>query len=218
MHLTTPLENLGSCKETGARHTNKDNDVLDMIKNPRVVRYMRTSKTDVKYATKTTATTGQWVRAWQVRRREIRSINPQAASTNTVVSSESALATTMPVLPNGTNWRCAEFDPPVGVGREPVNFAVPTGPGVPEEPPAAAESCAKPTEGGWARKTLYTFLRNVSPTIHSGVPAAWPGPVPSSISKIAPRHWLLPAPTVPRFRSSMLIGHEGPPNEIETVT
>jgi hypothetical protein len=113
---------------------------------------MRTSKTDVKYATKTTATTGQWVRAWQVRRRQMRSINPQAASMNTVVSSESALATTMPVMPNGTNWRCAasivvvvsperlvrkekehsQFeDPPDGVGREPVNFAVPTGPGVP---------------------------------------------------------------------------------------
>jgi len=81
----------------------------------------------------------------------MRSINPQAASINTVVSSESALVTTTPVMPNGTNWRCAtsivvvvsperlvrkekehsQFEEPDGVGKEPVTFAVPTGPGVP---------------------------------------------------------------------------------------
>jgi hypothetical protein len=42
-------------------------------------------------------------------------------------------------------------------------------------------SCAKPTAGGLARKTEYTFLRKVSPTIQAGV-------LPIPISKIPPAH------------------------------
>ena len=50
MHSTTPLENLDilvvSRKETGARHTNKDNKVLNMIKIPRVVHPIHENKQD----------------------------------------------------------------------------------------------------------------------------------------------------------------------------
>jgi hypothetical protein len=42
-------------------------------------------------------------------------------------------------------------------------------------------SCAKPTAGGLARKTEYTFFRKVSPTIQAGV-------LPIPISKIPPAH------------------------------
>jgi hypothetical protein len=59
-----------------------------------------------------------------------------------------------------------EFEP------EPVEVDLPepvAAPGVPD-PPAALDNCANPTLGGLARNTEYTFLRNVSPTIHPGFP------------------------------------------------
>jgi len=134
---------------------------------------------------------------------------------NAVENNASALVTIMPTAPSGTPEGAEEEGPPDdGVGEpvdEPVFVA---GTGVPELP-VAADSCAKPTAGGLARKTLYTFLRNVSPTIQAG----WPGIgltfEPAVISKIAPRH--CPSLTGPRFRSATLIGHEGPPNDIEIV-
>lgn len=51
---------------------------------------------------------------------------------------------------------------------------------------APLASCAKPTAAGFARKTEYTFLRNVSPTIQVGTPAPLPTLVP--MSKIPPAH------------------------------
>jgi len=41
---------------------------------------------------------------------------------------------------------------------------------LPEEPPAAADNSANPTDPGLDRKTEYTFLRKVSPTTHEGFP------------------------------------------------
>jgi len=62
------------------------------------------------------------------------------------------------------------LEEPVGRAGGPVTRAEPLGwVGVPDEPPAALESSANPTEAGLARKTVYTFLRNVSPTIQDGV-------------------------------------------------
>jgi len=89
-------------------------------------------------------------------------------SVNAVTSSVSALVTRM--APNGAVRDVAEFPPAPGVGDElPVVVTDVPRSGVPDEPPAASDSCAKPTAGGLARKTLYTFLRNVSPMIHDGV-------------------------------------------------
>lgn len=47
-------------------------------------------------------------------------------------------------------------------------------------------SCAKPMAAGLARKTEYTFLRNVSPIIQVGMPEPLPTLVP--MSKIPPAH------------------------------
>jgi len=128
-----------------------------------------------------------------------------------LVSNERAHVTMMPVMPTGMVERTAEEVPPVG--PPPVAFAGPIAvDGVPEEPPAALESCAKPTAGGLERKTEYTFLRKVSPTIHCGVLAEGLTLEPAVISKMAPRQ--RPLLTVPRFRSLELIGHAGPPNDI----
>jgi len=55
--------------------------------------------------------------------------------------------------------------------------------------------------------------RNVSPTIHDGTPDDGLMFVPCSMSKMAPTH--KPSVLVPRLRSAALIGHEGPPNDIE---
>jgi len=161
-------------------------------------------------------------------------------SVNAVASSASTLVTRISTAPTGA-VRYAEEAPPSpeeGVGNVPlatvnvgnvslltvgvgnvslVTVAVPDpASGVPKEyePLAALDSCAKPTAGGLARKTLYTFLRNVSPMIHAGVPC--PGGIfePWVISKIAPTH-RPPLPVVPRFRSAILIGHDGPPKDIE---
>lgn len=76
-------------------------------------------------------------------------------------------------------------------------------------------SCAKPTAGGLARKTEYTFFRKVSPTIQAGV-------LPIPISKIPPAHiWevafalpIIVLLRVPRFMSKGLIAQFVPPNEI----
>jgi hypothetical protein len=107
----------------------------------------------------------------------------------------------------------------------------------PEEPFA---SCAKPTAGGLERKTEYTFFcvrleknrpvrigclkpeqqrirtRNVSPTIHCGVPEEGLTLEPAVISKMAPRQ--RPLLTGPTFRSAGLIGHAGPPNDIAMLS
>lgn len=135
----------------------------------------------------------------------------QAMSVNTVASSVNALV--MRMAPTGAVRDAEEEPPEPDVGELPGAVPEP-GSGVPDEPPAASDSCAKPTAGGLARKTLYTFLRNVSPMIHAGL--APPGGIdePWVISKIAPRH--LPLPTVPRFKSARLIGHDGPPKDIAT--
>lgn len=81
-------------------------------------------------------------------------------------------------------------------------------------------SWAKPTAGGLARKTEYTFFRKVSPTIQLGT-------LPMPISKIPPAHiWevalalpviVLPVIVllrVPRFMSRGLIAQFVPPKEI----
>lgn len=133
-----------------------------------------------------------------------------------------------------------EPPPPAPVGRglpPPVIFAVavPEGAG---EPPTAADSCAKPTEGGLKRKTEYTFFyffkiirfvrsdqlerrgctKKVSPTTHAGTPPP-PAPfVPASRSNIPPRHWVPPVSTAPRLKSSGLIDHVFEPKFIVTVT
>ena len=79
-------------------------------------------------------------------------------------------------------------------------------------------SWAKPTAGGLAWNTEYTFLRNVSPTIQDGTPEPLPKVLP--MSKILPAHiWLEPVPLiVPRFISVVLMGQVLPPKESETVT
>jgi hypothetical protein len=83
-------------------------------------------------------------------------------------------------------------------------------------PPASTKLCAfdasaaKPTEAGLARKTLYTFFRNVSPTIHAGELLF------EVYSKIAPRHC--------PFESSVSLKSAGemdqllPPKERATLT
>lgn len=89
--------------------------------------------------------------------------------------------------------------------------------GVPE-PPAAADSCANPIDGGLDRKTEYTFFKNVSPTTQLGFPSPPTMVLPSERSKIAPRHCELPCVTGPRFISAMLIGHTLPPKDRVTST
>ena len=60
------------------------------------------------------------------------------------------------------------------------------------------------------------LTRNVSPTIQAGWPGCGLTFEPAVMSKIAPRHWpVWPLLTGPRFRSASLIGHEGPPKDIE---
>lgn len=82
-------------------------------------------------------------------------------------------------------------------------------------------SSAKPTAAGLARKTEYTFLRNVSPMIQVGTPEPLPTLVP--ISKIPPAHSPLEVPemelgTEPMFMSAGLIVQAEPPNDMVTVT
>lgn len=82
-------------------------------------------------------------------------------------------------------------------------------------------SSAKPMAAGLARKTEYTFLRKVSPTIQVGTPAPLPTLVP--ISKIPPAHIWVVVPetelgTEPRFMSAGLIVQVEPPNDMVTVT
>ena len=67
---------------------------------------------------------------------------------------------------------------------------------------------------GWVRcgRRQMKRTRNVSPTIHDGV-----GPLIAEHkwrSKMAPTHE--PSGLVPMLISAALIGHEGPPNDIET--
>ena len=68
---------------------------------------------------------------------------------------------------------------------------------------------------GWVRckRQQMKRTRKVSPTIHDGTPDPLMS-VPCWISKMAPTH--TPSVLVPRLRSASLIGHEGPPNDIET--
>jgi len=139
----------------------------------------------------------------------------QALSMYALISSESTHVTVMAVMPSGAVECAAEEEPlPEPLLVEPlVAFEAPIlVDGVPEEPPAKLESCAKPTAGGLERKTEYTFLRKVSPTIQSGVPDEGLTLEPAVISKMAPRQ--APLLTVLNFMSESLIGHAGPPNDI----
>jgi len=71
-------------------------------------------------------------------------------------------------------------------------------------------SAAKPTEGGFARKTEYTFLRKVSPMIH-------PGPLLDPVyTKIDPTHW--PLEICVNLKSTGEIDHDWPPKENATST
>lgn len=99
----------------------------------------------------------------------------------------------------------------------PVTVAEPIVPeGVPDEPPALLDSCAKPTDAGLARKTLYTFFKNVSPTTQLGLPFPLDTEDPRSSTKIPPMHMLFSI--TPRFMSSGLMGHAEPPNAMDTLT
>ena len=83
-------------------------------------------------------------------------------------------------------------------------------------PPASTKFCtfeasaAKPTEGGFARKTLYTFFRNVSPIIHAGELLL------AEYSKIAPRH--CPFESSVTLKSAEEMGQLLPPKERATLT
>jgi len=57
----------------------------------------------------------------------------------------------------------APEDPEDPVGEEEPAEAVP-------DPPAAVDNWANPTDAGEERNTEYTFFRNVSPIIQSGLP------------------------------------------------
>jgi len=138
-------------------------------------------------------------------------LKTQARSMYALVNSESANVAVTPVVPSGKVKRPAEEEP---AELPPVAFAPPTV--VDGEPEELFASCAKPTAGGLERKTVYTFLRNVSPTIHSGVPGVGLTLEPAVISKMAPRQ--SPLLTGPRFRSARLIGHAGPPNDIAMLS
>jgi hypothetical protein len=68
---------------------------------------------------------------------------------------------------------------------------------------ASDASVAKPTDAGFARKTVYTFLRNVSPMIHAGeLPV-------EEYAKIEPRHW--PLEISVSLKSSDEMGQALPP-------
>lgn len=115
---------------------------------------------------------------------------------------------------------------PVEVAVEVVTFAglgleVPVVVVVVEEELRPLASCAKPTAAGLARKTEYTFLRNVSPMIQVGTPEPLPTLVP--MSKIPPAHISVVVPEMelgiePRFMSAGLIDQVEPPKDILTVT
>ena len=77
---------------------------------------------------------------------------------------------------------------------------------------ASEASAAKPTEAGFARKTEYTFLRNVSPMIHAG-------PILLELLenvKMDPRHWLLD--TCCNLKSLGEMDQVWPPKESVTLT
>lgn len=77
---------------------------------------------------------------------------------------------------------------------------------------ATLERFAKPTDGGLKRKTEYTFLRNVSPTIQLGVEL----PGDELRSKNAPRHE--DCESCVSLKSAGDILQLAPPNAIDTVT
>ena len=105
-----------------------------------------------------------------------------------------------------------------------------------EEPdPVMLESCANPTDGGFERKTEYTFFcatsqacqihrqthftgvtltRKVSPNIQFGVPE-FAGIVTPNID---PMHRELSSGSKANTISSSLIGQVLPPNEMDTAT
>jgi len=92
----------------------------------------------------------------------------------------------------------------------------------PEEPPAAVDNWANPTEGGLERNTVYTFFKKVSPIIQLGLPPPPPAFDPRLRSNMPPTHCsplpIVPSLAVPKFMSATLIGQELPPNESETCT
>lgn len=91
-------------------------------------------------------------------------------------------------------------DPIVGVGTP---FSV-------TELCTSAASAAKPTEGGFARKTEYTFLRKVSPIIH-------PGPLLDPLNtKMDPTH--CPLEVCESLKSAGEMDHDWPPKENATLT
>lgn len=106
----------------------------------------------------------------------------------------------------------APLPPPevVGAGSDPGCTGF--GSKVPDEELKPLASCAKPTAGGSARKTEYTFFKKVSPTIHI---APKPPSLRAPASKIAPAH--MSEVTVPTFMSTGLIFQSVPPKDMETV-
>lgn len=61
-------------------------------------------------------------------------------------------------------------------------------PGAVPVPPAAVDNSANPTDAGEERYTVYTFFRNESPTIQSGLPSVGAMLEFWLRSKKAPRH------------------------------
>jgi len=98
-------------------------------------------------------------------------------------------------------------DTPLGVPDEldeaDVELAAP---GVPEDPPAALESWAKPIESGDALNTVYTFFKKASPTTQAGFPPPETTLDPRLRSKMLPIHWPLLAG--PKLMSASLMGHD----------
>jgi len=83
--------------------------------------------------------------------------------------------------------------------------------GEPEDPPAALESSANPTEAGSDLKTEYTFFRKVSPTTQLGFPPPASMLDPLVRSKIPPTQRSDEELGLPKFISALLIGHALPP-------
>lgn len=98
----------------------------------------------------------------------------------------------------------AATEPKVGVGTAKLRS--------PSMALAVLDKLAKPTEGGVNRKTVYTFFKNVSPTIQGGVMLF----VLSGSSKNAPRHWV--EVTCSSLKSEGLTVQVFPPKAIVTVT
>jgi hypothetical protein len=132
---------------------------------------------------------------------------------------------------------------------EPVSLAVVDGgeeDGTAPDPPAAADNCAKPIDGGLARNTEYTFFystntherrrdgyyavsgsnfrgddgrtRKVAPMTQLGFPPPLTMLLPCVRSKMPPMHCELSVGIGPRFISAVLMGHDLPPKDMLIAT